>query len=65
MTRRLLPALLCLLLLCACGSGESSSAFYCRVVLEEGTGYTCANHELTVPPGRDAVFALQIGRAHV
>ncbi len=59
MTRRLLPALLCLLLLCACGSGESSSAFYCRVVLEEGTGYTCANHVLTVPPGRDAVFALR------
>lgn len=59
MTRRLLPALLCLLLLCACGGGDDSSAFYCRVVLEEGEGYTCADHVLSVTPGQDAVFSLR------
>lgn len=59
MTRRLLPALLCLLLLCACGEVGDSPAFYCRVVLEEGTGYTCADHVLTVAPGQDAVFSLR------
>ena len=59
MTRRLLPALLCILLLCACGRGEDGNAFYCQVVLEEGVGYTCAGHVRTVPPGRDAVFSLR------
>lgn len=59
MTRRLLPALLCILLLCACGRGEDGNAFYCQVVLEEGVGYTCADHVRTVPPGRDAVFSLR------
>lgn len=56
---RLLPVLLCLLLLCACGEVTDSPVFYCRVVLEEGEGYTCADHVLTVPRGQDAVFSLR------
>lgn len=59
MKRRLLPTLLCLLLLCSCGNGGDSAAFYCRVVLEEGVGYTCAGYVLTVAPGQDAVFSLR------
>ncbi len=59
MKRPPLPAvLLCLLLLCACGS-TGGEAFYCRVVLEEGPGVTCGDYVLTVPPGQDAVFSLQ------
>lgn len=57
--RRLLPALLCLLLLCACGDGGDGAAFSCRVVLEEGAGYTCDSYVLTVPRGQDAVFSLR------
>lgn len=58
MKRHLLPALLCLLLLCACGRKGNGELFYCRVVLEEGAGYTCAGYVLTVPLGQDAVFPL-------
>lgn len=57
--QRLLPALLCLLLLCACGSGTHDRTFYCRVVLEEGEGFTCGSYAATVIPGQDAVFDLR------
>lgn len=56
---RLLWLPLCLLLLCSCGSGTGAQAFYCRVVLEEGTGFTCTDRTLTVLPGQDAVFLLR------
>ena len=57
--RRLALALCCLLLLCSCAGAQDGRAFYCRVVLEEGAGFTCADHALTVPPGQDAVFSIQ------
>lgn len=56
--QRLFPALLCLLLLCACGHGAHNQTFYCRVVLEEGEGFTCSSYAATVIPGQDAVFDL-------
>ena len=56
---RLLWLPLCLLLLCSCGSGTGAQDFYCRVVLEEGTGFTCSDHTLTVVPGQDATFYIQ------
>ncbi len=56
---RLLPALLCLLLLCACGSPAAPGASYCRVVLEEGEGFTCGDYALTVASGEDASFLIR------
>lgn len=56
---RLTAALLCLLLLCACGRGGDSPTFYCRVVLEAGEGFTCSDHTLTVVPGQDASFYIR------
>lgn len=56
---RLIFPLICLMLLCACGKGSAQNAFYCRVVLEEGAGFTCNDYTLTVVPGQDAVFYLQ------
>lgn len=55
---RLAAALLCFLLLCSCAE-TGSEVFYCRVVLEEGDGFTCGDHTLTVAPGQDAVFSIQ------
>lgn len=57
--RRLLSALLCLLLLCACGRAGPEQVFYCRVVLEEGEGFSCSSYSATVAPGQDAVFTLR------
>lgn len=57
--RRTLTALLCLLLLCSCAGGTGARTFYCRVVLEEGTGFTCNDRTLTVVPGQNAVFLIQ------
>ena len=57
--RRLLPVLVCFLLLCACGKGTSANTFYCQVVLEEGTGFICGDYTLTVVPGQDAAFYIQ------
>lgn len=62
MNRRLLPVLsvlLYLLLLCACGQAGQSLAFFCRVVLEEGEGFTSASYVATVALGQDAVFKLR------
>lgn len=62
MNRRLLPVLsvlLYLLLLCACGQAGQSPDFYCRVVLEEGEGFTSASYVATVALGQDAVFKLR------
>lgn len=56
--RALAAALLCMPLLCSCARTDGG-AFYCRVVLEEGTGFTCGEGVLTVPPGQDAVFSIR------
>lgn len=54
-----LPALLlCLLLLCSCSAAEAGP-FYCRVVLEEGEGFTCDSYAAAVVPGQDVVFHLR------
>lgn len=57
--RKLLPALICLLLLCACGKAPISNAFYCQVVLEEGAGFSCGDYTRTVAPGQDATFYIR------
>ena len=62
---RLLAALLCLLLLCACGHSGYDQPFYCRVVLEEGEGFTCDSYAAVVVPGQDAVFNLRCADGYV
>ena len=57
--RRLVPTLICLLLLCACGKTSSANTFYCQVVLEEGAGFTCGDYTRTVVPGQDTAFYIQ------
>jgi len=44
--------------LCACAPAPTASAATCRVVLEEGTGFTAAQSVQTVERGADAVFTL-------
>ena len=51
-------ALLAFTILCSCGKKQDRT-FFCRVVLEEGIGYTCDHSVLTVVPGADAVFLLR------
>lgn len=57
--QRLLPALLCLLLLCACGSGTHDRTFYCRVVLEEGEGFTARSYAAQTAPGGEVRFSIR------
>lgn len=56
---RVAAALLCLLLLCACSAPAAEPGFTCRVVLEEGVGYTCDDYVRTVLPGADVRFLLR------
>ena len=56
--KRLISALLCLLCLCGCAQPPMSPTLLCRVVLEEGDGFTCDDYTRTVRPGDSVDFCI-------
>lgn len=56
--KRLISALLCLLCLSGCAQPPVSPTLFCRVVLEEGDGFTCDDYTRTVCPGESVDFCI-------
>lgn len=56
--KRLIAALLCLVCLSGCTGRSAAPALPCRVVLEEGEGFTCDGYARTVERGGSVEFHL-------
>lgn len=56
---RMLAPFLFVLLLLGCTPDDSIKTYDCKVVLEEGDGFTCSDHVQVVTRGSDAVFYLE------
>lgn len=56
--KRLISALVCLLCLSGCAQSPTSPTLFCRVVLEEGEGFTCDDCVRTVCPGDSVAFRI-------
>ena len=56
---RILAPFLFLLLLTGCSPEDHPGSFNCHVVLEEGEGFTCADHTQIVSRGRDVSFYVE------
>lgn len=64
MRARLVAALLPLLLLAGCARPAAAPPPLCRVVLEEGEGFTCDRYAQAVAPGEDACFRLECAEGY-
>lgn len=53
-------SILILMFLCGCTQATSKPPETCNVVLEEGLGFSCADHTQTIPRGGEATFYLQV-----